>query len=180
MFCQAGNYQKIFLATENDNLIRTDIITALNKIKCDRDENPLQLPQGFNQSILNVMKRFRREFGERITKQDAMKDLKPQQRYMLNKLQRHYEAVEDPEIQSDIERLKEVFSMPLPNIILQHLGRLRRGGIDGKPLFDRLKEIYFQYRLHRLREEEEKALSPYDVPKIICSMALVKKNGEQK
>lgn len=175
VFCQAGDYQKIFLTDENDNLINTDIITALNKIKCDRDENPLKLPRGFNESVTNVMKRFRREFGERITKQDAMKTLKPQQRYVLNKLQRYYEEVDNPELKSRIEKLKEVFSFPQPNIVLQHLGKLRRGGIDGKPLFDRLGEIYFQYGLHRLKEEEEKELSPYDVPKIVCSMAMVKR-----
>jgi superfamily II DNA/RNA helicase len=177
VFCEAGDYQKIFLADENDNFIKTDIITAINKIKCDRDENPLRLPEGFNKSVTNVMKRFRRDVGERMTKRDAMKTLKPQQRYVLNKLQRYYEEIDNPEIKSDIERLKEVFGFPLSNIILQHLGKLRRGGIEGKPLFDRLKEIYFQYGLHRVKEQEEKELSPYDIPKIVCSMAMVKRNG---
>ncbi|NMX22236.1 hypothetical protein C5S30_07450 [ANME-1 cluster archaeon GoMg4] len=82
------------------------------------------------------MKRFRRDVGERITIQDAMKTFKPQQRYVLNKLQ-----IDNPEIKSDIESLKE---------------------------------IYFQYWLHRLKEQEEKELSPYNVPKIVCSMAMVK------
>jgi superfamily II DNA/RNA helicase len=83
IFCEAGDYQKIFLADENDNLIKTDIITAINKIKCDKDENPLKLPAGFNQSVTNVMKRFRRGVGERTTKRDAMKTLKPQLRSVL-------------------------------------------------------------------------------------------------
>ncbi|NMX21570.1 hypothetical protein C5S30_03875 [ANME-1 cluster archaeon GoMg4] len=99
------------------------------------------------------------------------------ERFVLNKLQRYYEVVDNPETKSDIESLKEVFGLPPPNIVLQHLGKLRRSGIDGKPLFDRLKEIYFQYGLHRLKEQEEKELSPYDVPKIVCSMAMVKKEG---
>ena len=30
IFCEAGDYQKIFLADKNDNLIKTDIITAIN------------------------------------------------------------------------------------------------------------------------------------------------------
>ena len=47
-----------------------------------------------------------------------MKTLKAQQRYVLNKLQRYYEEIEDTEIKSDIERLKEVFSLPLPNVVL--------------------------------------------------------------
>ncbi|NMX21539.1 helicase [ANME-1 cluster archaeon GoMg4] len=175
-FCQAGDYQKIFLTDKNSNLIKTDIITALNRIKCDRNENPVRLPDGFNKSVTKVMKRFRRDIGERITRQDAMKTLKPQQRYVLNKLQRYYEVVDSPEIKSEIDSLKEVFGFPLSNIILQHLGKLRRGGIEGKPLFDRLKEIYFQYGLHRLKEQEEKELSPYDVPKIVCSMAMVKRD----
>ena len=174
IFCQAGDYQKIFLTDEHDNILRTDIIPALNKIKCDKSENPLLLPRGFNQSVTKVIKRFRRDVGERITKQEAMKTLKPQQRYVLNKLQQYYEDIDNSDVKSDIERLKEVFGLPLPNIILQHLGRLRRGGIDGKPLFDRLKEIYFQYGLHRIKEQEEKRLSPYDAPKILCSMAMVK------
>ena len=174
IFCQAGDYQKIFLMDENANLIKTDIITALNKIKCDKGENPLRLPEGFNKSVTSVMKRFRRDVEERMTKQEAMKTLKPQQRYVLNKLQKYYEEIDNPETKSDIDRLKEVFGLPLSNIILQHLGTLRRGGIEDKPLFDRLKEIYFQYGLHRVKEQEEKELSPYDYPKIICSMAMVK------
>ncbi len=44
-------------------------------------------------------------------------------------------------------------------------------------MFDRLKEIYFQYGLHRVKEQEEKELSSYDVPKIICSMGMVKGNS---
>jgi len=176
VFCEAGDYQKIFLTDENDNLIKTDIITAINKIKCDKDENPLRLPAGFNKSVTKVMMRFRRDVGERMTKREAMKTLKPQQRYVLNKLQRYYEEIDNPETKSDIERLKEVFGFPLSNIILQHLGKLRRGGIEGKALFDRLKEIYFQYGLHRVKEQEEKELSPYDIPKIICSMAMVKRD----
>ena len=174
IFCEAGDYQKIFLTDKNDNLIKTDIITAINKIKCDKDENPLKLPAEFNKSVTEVMKRFRRDVGERMTKREAMKTLKPQQRYVLNKLQRYYEEIDNPETKSDIERLKEVFGFPLSNIILQHLGKLRRGGIEGKALFDRLKEIYFQYGLHRVKEQEEKEPSPYDIPKIVCSMGMVK------
>lgn len=174
VFCAAGGYQKIFLADENDSLIKTDIITAINKIKCDKDENPLRLPVGFNNSVTKIMKRFRRDVGEMMTKRDAMKTLKPQQKYVLNKLQRYYEEIENLEIKSDIERLKKVFGILLSNIILQHLGKLRRGGIEGKVLFERLKEIYFQYGLHRVKEQEEKELSPYDLPRIICSMAMVK------
>ena len=45
---------------------------------------------------------------------------------------------------------------------------------ETKSDIESLKEIYFQYRLHRLKEQEEKKLSPYDVPKIVCSMAMVK------
>ena len=78
-----------------------------------------------------MKKRFRRDVGERITRQDAMKTLKPQQRYVLNKLQRYYEEVDNLETKSDIESVKEVFGFPLSNIILQHLGKLRRGGIEG-------------------------------------------------
>lgn len=174
IFCQAGDFQKIFLTDEHDSIIRTDIITTVNTIKCDKSENPLPFPRGFNQSITKVVKRFRRDVGERITKKEAMKTRKPQQLYVLNRLQRYYEDIERPDIKSEIERLKDVFGMPLPNIVLQHLSSLRRGGIDGKPLYDRSKEIYFQYGLPRMKEQEEKRLSPYDAPKIICSMAMLK------
>ena len=102
-----------------------------------------------------------------------MKTLKAQQRYVLNKLQRYYKEIEDTEIKSDIARLKKVFSLPLPNVVLQHLGNLKREGIEGKALFERLKEIYFQYGLHRLEGREEKDSPSYEAPKIICSMAMV-------
>ena len=103
-----------------------------------------------------------------------MKTLKAQQRYVLNKLQRYYKEIEDTEkIKSDIGRLKEAFSLPLPNVVLQHLGKLRREGIEGKALFERLIEIYFQYGLHRLEGQEEKDSLSYEAPKIICSMAMV-------
>jgi len=174
IFCQAGDYQKIFLTDEQDNLITTDIITAIHTITCDKDENPLRLPAGFNKSVTNVMKRFRRDVGERMTKRDAMKTLKPQQRYVLNKLQRYYEASDNLEIKADIERLKEVFGSPLSTSIVQHLGTLKRGGIASTALFDRLKELYFHYGLHRVKEREEKEPSAYDRPKIICSMAMIR------
>jgi len=72
-----------------------------------------------------------------------MKTLKAQQRYVLNKLQRYYKEIEDTEIKSDIARLKKVFSLPLPNVVLQHLGNLKREEIEGKALFERLKEYIF-------------------------------------
>jgi len=67
-----------------------------------------------------------------MAKREAMKTLKAQQRYGLNK----------PEI-TDIARLKKVFSLPLPNVVLQHLGNLKREEIEGKALFERLKEYIF-------------------------------------
>jgi len=133
----------------------------------------LRLPQGFNKCVSKIMKQFRREVEERIARREAMKTLKAQQRYVLNKLQRYYEEIEDTEIKSDIERLKEAFSLSLPNVVLQHLGKLRREGIEGKALFERLIEIYFQYGLHRLEGREEKDSPSYEAPKIICSMAMV-------
>jgi hypothetical protein len=73
-----------------------------------------------------------------------------------------------------IERLKEVFGSPLSNSTVQHLGKLRQGGIEGRALFDRLKELYFHYGLHRVKEREEKEPSAYDSPEIICSMAMIR------
>lgn len=87
------------------------------------------MPQGFNKCVSEIMKQFKREVEGRIARREAMKTLKAQQRYGLNK----------PEI-TDIERLKKVFSSPLPNVVLQHLGNLKR---EEKALLERLKEIYF-------------------------------------
>jgi len=172
VFCQAGNYQKLYLIDSEGKPISVDISTTLAKIKCEKEEDPISIPRGLNSSVMHVKQVFEKEVEERAGIKETVA-FKPQQRYVVNQLQRLYEMVSDEERKREIERVKEAIKHPLPGVALQVLGQLRRNGTAGEKLFERVKEIYFQYGLERLirgaREEFEEEPSAI----VVCSMAMV-------
>lgn len=181
IFCQSGDYQKLYLTDAGGHVKTDDMATILSLIKCEREENPIPVPKGFNKCILKIRGLFAKRADERAAVREVRVTLKPQQRYILNHLQKLYENIDDPEKRSDIERLRAAIRAPLPPIVLQALNRYRREGTSGDILFEKVKEIYFQYRLPKYIESEERETIRTEPVKIVCSMAMIseKKSGSR-
>lgn len=178
IFCQSADYQKLYLTDAGGRVKTDDMTTILSLIKCEREEDPIPIPKGFNRCVQKIRNLFAKSADERAAIREVRVTLKPQQRYVLNHLQKLYESIDDTEKRADIERLRAAIRAPLPPIVLQALNRYRREGTSGDALFEKVKEIYFQYRLPRYIESGERESVRTEPVKIVCSMAMMRHKKE--
>jgi len=173
VFYQSGDYDKLYLTESQGKVTTEDIATILSTIKCDKAEDPIRIPAGYNKAISEVKHVFQKSVEERTAIKEARVTLRPQQRYVLNHLQKLFESTDDQDKRKHIENLKEAINSSLPPVVLQILNRFRREGVSGDSLFEKVKEIYFQYRLWKYVEPEETESARIEPIKIVCSMAMI-------
>jgi hypothetical protein len=85
-------------------------------------------------------------------------------------------AFHKAETSDDKERinlLDRIVRQPLPGAATNELNKMRRAGVSGEPLLDRLQELVSRYRLTRLLEQTEDEEQRPEPSRIICSEALV-------
>jgi len=177
VFYQSGDYEKLYLTDSEGKVTTEDMATILSTIKCEKAEDPIPIPAGYNKAISEVKRVFQKSVEERAAIKEARVTLRPQQRYVLNHLQKLFESTEDPDKRKHIENLKEAMRSSLPPVVLQILNRFRREGVTGDSLFEKVKEIYFQYRLWKYVEPEEAEATIIEPIKIACSMAMLPATG---
>jgi hypothetical protein len=175
VFYQAGDYEKLYLTDSGGNVTTEDMTTILSTIKCEKAEDPISIPAGYNKAISEVKHVFQKSVEERAAIRETRVTLRPQQRYVINHLQKLFESTEDQDKRKHIENLKEAINSSLPPVVLQILNSFRREGVTGDSLFEKVKEIYFQYRLWRYIEPEETEKTKIEPIKIVCSMAMTPK-----
>ena len=173
VFYQSNDYEKLYLTDSKGKVTTEDIATILSTIKCEKAEDPIPIPPGYNKAISKVKQSFKRSVEERAAIREARVTLRPQQRYVLNHLQKLFESTEDQDTRTHIENLKEAIKSSLPPMVLQILNRFRREGVTGDSLFKKVKETYFQYRLWKYIEPEEAEETKIEPIKIVCSMAMI-------
>jgi len=176
VFYQSSDYEKLYLTDFEGKVTTEDMATVLSTIKCEKAEDPIPIPAGFNKAISEVKQVFQKSVDERAAIREARVTLKPQQRYVLNHLQKLFESTDDQDKRTHIENMKEAIKGSLPPVVLQILNRFRREGVAGDPLFEKVKEIYFQYRLWKYIETEEAEETRIEPIKIVCSMAMIPKS----
>jgi superfamily II DNA/RNA helicase len=173
VFYQSGDYEKLYLTDSKGKITTEDMATILSTIKCEKAEDPIPIPAGYNKAISEVKHAFQKSVEERAAIREARVTLRPQQRYILNHLQKLFESTEDEDKRKHIENLKEAIKSSLPPVVLQILNRFRREGVTGDSLFEKVKEIYFQYRLWKYIEPEEAQRTIIEPVRIVCSMAMM-------
>jgi hypothetical protein len=72
-----------------------------------------------------------------------------------------------------INLLDRIVRQPLPEAVTRELNKIRRAGVSGEPLLDRLQELVSRFRLTRLLEQTEDAEQRPEPSRVICSEALV-------
>ncbi len=178
VFCQSGKYQQLFSLDENEEFVSRDVPKVLGRLKCSKTDSAAALPQGHNQKIMSVLKRFSDEVRHRTAQQKFSMSLTVGQTYVLRDLRAAYSALDGEEfadLRSQIALLEESFKQPLTAAIKKQLSIIRRNGITGKNLVRMLSDLYhdhgmsdhdFQLR-HRVERDSE------DLARIICSEAFV-------
>ena len=178
VFYQSGDYEKLYLTDSESKVVTEDIATILSAIKCEKAEDPIPIPPGHNKAISEVKQVFQESVEERAAIREARVTLRPQQRYVLNHLQRLFESTEDQDKRTHIENLKEAIRSSLPPVVLQILNRFRREGVTGDSLFKKVKETYFQYSLWKYIESEESEETKIEPLRIACSMAMIPESDD--
>lgn len=174
VYCKMGNLDRLYLTDGDGKVVSKSESEALETIRSEEEELPLPLPKAYNDAVWGVFKQFRRLAEEtRAKKATAASTLKPQVRYALTQLQSYYEKTEDPEAKEKVETFRRALKGPLPGMVLKHLGQIRRASLTGEELFERIRQIYWQYGLYRFREEEGE--EEEQVERLVCSMALMEK-----
>ena len=96
------------------------------------------------------------------------------QRYVLRELQLMYREVGDDDLREQVKILEEAYRGSISAALNRELNLLRRNGVTGDTLHERLSQLYQQHNLReqstsRVRTQTENS----ELPKIICSAALV-------
>ena len=173
IFCQAGNFQQIFLASEKGKIISRDISQVLATIKCSEKTETKKLPKDHNRIAMKIKRSFEEEVKTREAEKEYTIKLRQAQRYVLRELRLQFAKTDDADEKEKINVLEETFRCTLYPAVMKELNLVRRMGITGEALLKRLSDIYFQYNLRSLLDREVKGEKEQIVPRIICSESLI-------
>lgn len=174
VFCQAGNYQGLYLVDKEGNIESRDISEVLSAIKCEPDEERKDLPRRYNRVVMKVKKNFEEEVKQRLAQRDEVVRLRDSQRYVLKELRNLFAKSEDDDLKAKINLLDKVYRSDLPLAAIGALNKLRREGVSGEALLERLDEIYYQFNLKMvLDQKRDRGSETETIVKIICSESLL-------
>jgi len=172
VFCQAGQYQQLFLLNENAEIISRDIPRILGTIKCGPEEPGKPLPPGHNKTVMTVKRLFTEEVKHREAERKHTLSLTLGQRYVLRELRIHFGAVEGEEIKGQINLMEQVFRASTTAAVNRELNLLRRNGVTGQDLLKGLIKLYHQHHLQEWLDRRALQLEEESIPRVICSEAL--------
>lgn len=174
VFCQAGHFQQLFLVGNDGAIISRDLARVLGAIKATADvAAPRSLPDGYNDAVMRVKHLFTEEVKHRKAQRDHATSLTHAQRYVLRELRLHFSQAEDEDLKTRINILEQAFRLTPTAAINRELNPLRRNGITGLPLIQALSAIYHQHRLGDRLAEQGQRIQKDDIPRIVCSEALL-------
>ena len=174
LFCQAGQFQQLFLLDEAGEIVSRDISRILNTIKCAPDLPGGRLPPDYNQTVMQVKGVFAQEIRHRQTERRHRSSLKLAQHYVIRELQLIFREETDEDVRQSIMALEDAFRGSISDALNRELNLLRRNGVTGAALLRNLDQLYRQYNLSDRNTRQQEAQSRNeDLPKVVCSAALV-------
>jgi hypothetical protein len=174
VFCQAGNYQRLYLVEEAGH--RTaDPQQAMRAIRCDEDELTLSLPPGINERIAAVKRDFDAEVRAREAEIRHSVGRALGRDYALAELRLVFDGEGDPEEKARLALLSEILTTaPLMARAHRELNSLRRSRITGQALVAQLLRIVRDFNLEEAyRSIADQADEETLIPRIVCSEVLV-------
>lgn len=173
VFCQAGRFQQLFLLDEKGTVISRDIPKVVGAVKCAPDAKAAPLPDGYNKTVMAVLKMFAEEVRHREAERTYTANLTHGQLYVLRELRILFEATQDEDIKQNVNVLEKVFRGPLTGAVKRELNQLRRNSVTGEGLLKNLVRIYDQHNLRDVSAQRSLVMADRPVPRIICSEAFV-------
>ena len=172
VFCQAGHFQQLFLTGGEERIVSRDIARVINAIKCSALEPVGKLPNGYNRNTMKVKHLFEEEVKHRRAERVQTLSLTQAQRYVLRELRVFFEHADD-DTKARLNILEKVFRMSPSPAVNKKLNFLRRNGAVGESLLKSLTDIYHEHSLHERLDQKDVFIETEEIPRIICSEALV-------
>lgn len=173
LFCQAGRYQQLFLAGDDDQIISRDIPRILKAIRANPNTEPVSLPKNHNRDVMKIKRLFTEEVKHRKTQRDHTLSLTQGQRYVLRELRILFSQTEDEDLKGQINILERAFRLTPTAPITKELNYLRRNGVTGPSLIKNLTNVFHEHRMQDRMERESIVSQKDDIPRVICSEALL-------
>jgi superfamily II DNA/RNA helicase len=172
VFCQAGRYQKLYLLDDGGSVVSTDLPRVLGTIRCTPEAVPAALPDGYNEAVTKVKRRFADEVSHRQAERKHTLSLTHPQRYALRELRLLFGTTADDGLRRQINIVEQAFRLPVTAAVNRELTLLRRHGVSGEELFRNLVRLYHQHNLREWHEHCRSRPEPQPIPVIVCSEAL--------
>ncbi len=164
---------QLFLLDEKGEVISRDIPRILGTIKCGPDQKGAALPAGYNKVVMQVKRRFIEEVKHRQAERDHTLSLTQGQRYVLRELRLLFGATTDEDEKAQVNILEKAFRGPILPTLNRELNLLRRNGVTGPELLKALVRLYYQHNMRDWVDRRSLQLEDQQIPKIVCSEALV-------
>lgn len=177
VFCKAGRYNQLFLVGPDEQIRTQDVPRVLAAIKATPETPSLsRLPDGYNRQVMRIRNLFVEEVKHRQSEREHSVGLRLCQRYVLRELRVLFAETDDEDRKAQINELEHAFRVTPTAAVTRELNALRRNGVTGESLLKNLANIYHQHRLRNRLEQEDASVSvKEEVPRILCSEALVKR-----
>jgi superfamily II DNA or RNA helicase len=172
VFCQAGRYQQLFLLDEKGGVVSRDIPQILGTLKCSKELTGLDLPKGYNASVMGVLSRFKEEVKHRQSELEHTFSLSHGQRYVMRELRALFGATDDADEKARINLLERTFRGSIPRAVDKELNKIRRNGMTGENLLKKLGELYNAFSMRDWLDRKSLRFEDQAIPKIVCSEGL--------
>jgi hypothetical protein len=181
-FGQAGDFQRLWLADAEGNILSEDNHSAIGAITCPPNEKRGQLPPCYNVLVTRLKAKFDQQYQEYLAAGGTPHRLTTSQRWALDMIRDAYKLSPDlfkvpadlKTAQDRLERLRNLWSVsPLDGRVEFALRGLR----NQKPALDetitRLESLAFEHKLDVLAERHVQTSKLASEPVIICTEALL-------
>jgi hypothetical protein len=132
------------------------------------------LPAGYNATVMRVKETFAEEVERRESERRHRQTLTAAQKYVLDELQRAFNAAEEGSVMRDkMNALAETFRRPLSGTVQRELRRLRQRKLGGEELVGELERIYSKYGLSAAPSQPHTSREEHATPRVVCSEGLI-------
>lgn len=171
LYVATEDFERLLLLDSHGNERIVSLEEILDAIECGDSEPALSLPPRYNFHISEATKRFELEAAQRQTDRQIGPKLTPGQRYALKHLAALLKEETNEEQRTSLHNLESALRTRLPDAALKELNTIRRLGLTGEFIRQRLLQAYRDLDLGRYIHRSDTSSST-PIARIICSEAL--------
>eukprot|EP01047_Picozoa_sp_COSAG01_P001872 COSAG01_NODE_46_length_32080_cov_716.589319_21_plen_1125_part_00 len=172
--CKSGNFQQLYLADSDGNVITRDHCEILTQLRCDPDVPSSGVSPHHNQIVVRIKEVFDNEMQKRHAERYHSANVGIGQRYALQGLRNVYDRTEDEDRRTRIHILEKAFREPQTPAVIRDLNRLKKNNLSGEELYESLTDLFNHHGLRSRLKSENRAQTRSPISSLICSGSLSK------